>query len=169
MKKLLIILFILQVNFINAQSQFSESSITDFFKNRGVKLLKEWGHPRYYKKVKDVIITIENNTVIISLSYKGRISDFVTIYKIALNINGYFESIDVEDGNLITPAFEVCDIIRENMANLLEKDARKGKGEIKNKIEILMGKTANFFTCKDWCLFTLNYYWIKDGYYSENS
>ena len=164
MKKLIFILYFgcLAQGMAYCQSSYQSELLRNFFLGRGKEVLANWAHPLYSYYSNSTTIEIGSNCVYVTNQYKGNFVDFNCTYKVSVSY-GVFTDLQVtNEGNAWTSCFYVCDEAKESLVSAYETDSQTQK-----RVETNLGKTINYFTCKDYCLLGLNYYWSYDGYYSK--
>ena len=146
----------------DAQTSYQANLLKQFFNNRGQTVLNNWAHPLYERYSSQTEIYVYSGYVKVILFYKGNIEDFQCTYKIDVDSYGNFIGLDViYEGNVWTSSYYLCDQYKESLVKLYETDEKT-----KERVETKLGKTINAFSCKDYCLLGLNYYWVTDGYNS---
>lgn len=147
----------------NAQDQFQSQLLEHYFVNDGQVIINSWAHPLYDHYISETEVSIFSGFVLVTLYYSGNFEDFNCTYRINIDSFGNFTGLAViEEGNIWTSSFYLCDEFKDQLSELYETDFRT-----KEKVETYIGKGIRYFSCKDYCLLGLNYYWVKDGYYSE--
>jgi len=97
----------------------------------------------------------------VRIKYVGYLVDFYCTYRIYVNNQGTFTRLEtISEGNKIINSFSICDTFKDVLIELYETDP-----QTQRRVETELGKSIDYFTCKDYCTMGLSYYWGYDGYY----
>jgi len=157
----LIILFLLAISSPSiAQTKDKSMQLTKFMNERGISVISNWAHPLSTCHASKVVLSISGKNVYVTIPYTRSSKDYSCKYYLMLNSLDYISSFTVlNEGYSTYPCFSSCETINTLMAKV---DVYKGDQKVVNIVEEIVHKTADNFTCKDYCLLGLNYYWIKN-------
>ena len=145
-----------------AQTDYQKKLLKEFFWGRGKTVIANWAHPVLSIYGSKTSVYVSDNYTYITIYYEGIFVDFSCTYKIYINSRGVFSDLEVSTEGCINPCFETCNNVQASIIEAYETDYAT-----KKRVETQLGKSINNFTCKDYCLLGLSYYWGYDGYYSK--
>lgn len=146
----------------NVSAQKKSDILIEFAKVKAVYVISKWAHPlsECYRHKTEIQINYSN--VKMTIYYSKNSYYFSCKYSFTLNSNNYFSSLNVvSEGYSDFPCFSTCESISSLKSNI---NVYKGDNDVVRLVESILNKSLNTFSCKDYCLLGLNYYWKKEGY-----
>lgn len=161
-QSLLVILLIVMGIQVEASPADKGSVLKSFFTEKGASVISNWAHPLSKFYAAKTTISVSSSSVAITLFYSKSNINYSCKYSININSSNYLSSLTIiSEGYPKYPCFYSCEKVKK-----LQSDMKiyKGNNEVVKIVEGILHKSVAAFSCKDYCLLGLNYYWKVNGY-----
>ncbi len=160
-----IIFLILIIGFcfsISVHAKDRDSVLKSFFSEKGAYVISNWAHPlsKFYSS--KTLVSVSGKSVLLTLFYSKNKINYCCKYSVGINTNNYIAAFSIiNEGYPKYPCFSSCEKVKNLQSDL---KIYKGNKEVVKIVEGILHKSISAFSCKDYCLLGLNYYWKVNGY-----